>query len=101
LLIFVFGFIVSLAGGMGVIILKENIDKTIHGPALTGQIIGELPLVTIPYIVTAEEMAGSKRLLRYALFATSGTVLLVILLVHILYMPMDVLWYVALRKLGL
>lgn len=64
-------------------------------------LLGSAPLAVIPTVETANEIRR-QRIARFFVFAgLFAGVYVVMLLVHSLVMPLDVLWYVGLRKLGL
>ncbi len=94
------GLVLSLGGGLASVAMAEALDQTVHGRAGLQRLTGEPPLAMIPRIETA---ADRRRRLLYRLLALVGVLLLlagVLLAVHLLFMPLDVLWYTALRKLG-
>jgi hypothetical protein len=62
---------------------------------------GEQPLVVIPFIENAEDIANKKkRRLKLLSFLIAGFIFAV-LFFHFVIMPLDVLWYVLFRKVGL
>lgn len=97
----ILGFMLALGSGLGLVMLKENMDKSIHGETVLYEIMGDAPLAAIPYIVTDEERVRHKRLQRYSLAGMSASAILVVVLVEVFIMPLDVLWFVVMRKLGL
>ena len=99
-LIVVAGFILSLASGLGLLFVLEKMDRTFRSPLAVNRYLGQPPLVSIPHIVTAKEAKATRRG-RY--FMAGGMVVGCMLLataIHLAWMPLDVLWYAALRKLG-
>lgn len=97
----VLGFMLALGSGLGLVMLKENLDKSIHGVDVLHELMGDSPLATIPYIITDEERVRHKRLVRNSLVGVSASVIVAIVLVEVLLMPLDVLWFVVMHKLGL
>jgi hypothetical protein len=92
--------VVSFAGGFGAGAAAEALDSRIHGRSGISSITGVPPLAVIPMLHNRESSALEIR--RRVLIA--GTVLLVIismlLAVHFLLMPLDVLYFRALRVVG-
>ncbi len=94
------GVVLSLGGGMASVAVAEALDQSVHGRAGLQRLVGDPPLAVIPRIETAADRR--RRLLR-RLFVLLALLLLLagaLLAVHLLLMPLDVLWYAALRKLG-
>lgn len=99
--LFMLSIILAIGAGMGLVMLKENLDKSISGPNVVQEIMGDSPLAEIPYIVTNEERAIHKRILKYSIGGIIAATVVAVILVDILFMPLDVLWFVVMRKLGI
>ena len=98
--IFLLGLLFSVGGGIGVVTLVENIDNTVRGSKGVAQLLGKPPIGVIPYIETEQDRI--RRAMGRKIFIISivaGSVLLLVL-THLLFMPLDVLWFVLLRRLG-
>jgi len=54
----------------------------------------------VPMIFTSEDYARMRRRRRLAFAGTVGAIAIALLLTHLFYRPLDVLWDVALRKLA-
>ncbi|RME35947.1 MAG: lipopolysaccharide biosynthesis protein [Gammaproteobacteria bacterium] len=95
------GLVLSLGGGLASVAMAEALDQTVHGRAGLRRLVGEPPLAVIPRIETAADRRG--RVLRRLLTLLLLLALLAgaLLAVHLLIMPLDVLWFTALRKLGM
>jgi succinoglycan biosynthesis transport protein ExoP len=95
------GFILALVAGVGSIAVREMLDSSLRGAKAVAAVMNTEPLVTIPYfVIDAELKEGLER--RYKILiglVVAGIV--VLLLVHFAYKPLDVIWYVVQRKLGL
>jgi len=101
LAILIVGVILAGLAGAGSAGLSEMLDQSIRGTRQLTELIGVAPLATIPYLLIDEEQQ-SRRQIRYGLLgAIAGTVLLVLLIVHFFVIPLDVAWYIVMRKLGL
>jgi len=101
LLIIIAGFILSVLGGIGTVILVQAINRNILGSQHLAAIVGVSPLVTVPHIYTQREAARVRRrkpmIVATSLFLATAT----ILVIHFAVMPVDVLWIVFTQRLGL
>jgi succinoglycan biosynthesis transport protein ExoP len=98
------GIILAAGAGLGVGVLLEATDQSIRSAGSLQSVIGYMPLVTIPYITTPKEDARDKpSRTPYIIALGLGTtgLLVMLLLIHFFYKPLDVLWYVVLTKLGI
>jgi hypothetical protein len=77
------------------------LDEGIRGEADLAALLGTQPLATIPFIVIDAEQTPPKTRLYVALGSAGLAIAVVLLTIHFAYKPLDVLWYVALRKFGL
>jgi uncharacterized protein involved in exopolysaccharide biosynthesis len=102
-LIAVLGIVLSLGLAVGAVALLESLDDTIRGRRDLSLLVGGSPLAIIPLIAYQEAVAGPPRWRRFLLVGagTVGALALALLAIHLLYRPLDVLWFVVLRKLGM
>lgn len=99
--ILMLGVMFSFAGGMGTVAVSEGMDNTVRGGRALTALMKLPPLGTIPYIETAEDVRKRRRR-RWLLGVTIVvSVVAAIAAVHFLFKPLDVLWYVVLRRLGI
>lgn len=99
-LIVVLGLFLAIGGGLGMVILMDSMDTTLRGRKMVMAIAGAPPLAVIPEISTRKD---DKKKRVYLWLALAGVLLLfglMLLGVHLFYKPLDVLWYVLLRKFG-
>ncbi|MAF84701.1 MAG: hypothetical protein QGH93_00115 [Gammaproteobacteria bacterium] len=87
--------------GFGLVPLKESMDHSIWGAKMLDSIQGAPPIAEIPLIVTRQEAVHARRVSIIAWAGAPLAILLVAISVHFLLRPLDVLWYVAMRKLGM
>ncbi|WAK01149.1 hypothetical protein [Methylobacter sp. YRD-M1] len=99
--ILLMGFVASIGAGFGAGYLREMMDGSIRGHRSLAHIVGAEPLVVVPYIKNQEDIDRTRRnIINFSIIA--GVLLLgMIVSVHTLYMPLDVLWYKAWNRLGL
>ncbi|ROS06131.1 uncharacterized protein involved in exopolysaccharide biosynthesis [Sinobacterium caligoides] len=103
IVIVILGLLLSAGVGLAVALLKDALDQSIRGNNAVMGVTGVMPLVTIQYIKNPEEMMRSEPN-RKLLIVFGGLILLVITsmaLIHFFYKPLDVMWFIALRKLGI
>jgi uncharacterized protein involved in exopolysaccharide biosynthesis len=55
------GILLSLLGGAGSVVIAEFMNQSIHGAEHLSQLLGALPLVTVPYIASKEEKTAHGR----------------------------------------
>lgn len=99
--ILVFGLVLSIFGGLGGVLVAEALDTKIRGRAGVRAILTSPPLAAIPYVEGDEPPRTRRRTIRRALAAGFTLIVVILASVHIAYEPLDVLWFVTLRKLGL
>jgi uncharacterized protein involved in exopolysaccharide biosynthesis len=98
--IMLLGIVFSAGGGLGAAVAAENLDRSVRGSKGVAAITGALPIAMIPVIPTGLEKDASHRRRAVVGAAAAGAVGMMLLAVHAFIMPLDVLWFVALRKLG-
>jgi succinoglycan biosynthesis transport protein ExoP len=85
------GLVLATGGSAALTMLMETLHGTIRGIGAVSAILGQRPLVTVPYISVASE-AGRRRRTYLALLAAALVALaLAVVAVHFLYMPLDLL----------
>jgi succinoglycan biosynthesis transport protein ExoP len=94
------GLVLALAGGVGAGAAAENLDHSIRTPEMLRALTQAPPLAVIPYIANSEDRDRAARRRLLWRMGTAASVLLLLALLHFLWMPLDVLWFSALRKLG-
>jgi len=100
-LIIIFGLMFALAAGFGTVALLESTDGTVRGREDLQALLTAPPLAVIPIMLTAADRAYRRRLRRQALLGGVVGLFAALALVHIFYRPLDVLWVVALRRIGI
>jgi polysaccharide biosynthesis transport protein len=99
-LILTFGVVLALAFGLGSVVLLEGTDGTVRGRQDLEKLLSTPPLAIIPVMRTAADRARAWRWRRNALVGSVASVFVALALIHVFYRPLDVLWYQALRRLG-
>lgn len=101
ILIFVLGLFLAMAAAIGFAILIDAIDDTVVGEKGVLKLVGEQPMAVIPIITNEQEIQKARRLK----VAVASLVMLItigsISLVHFVIKPLDVMWFVLARKIGI
>ncbi len=95
-----FGLIMALAGGMGTVLVLENLDRSVRNRRDLESLLNVPPLAVLPRMLTAADRAGQRRLRRQVMAGAIGALVAALILAQVFYRPLDVLWTIALRKLG-
>ncbi len=101
LLIVAAGFFLSLMAGLGSVVAAQLISQSVVGPRHLAALVGVSPLVTIPHIYTLQERSESNKRNRYIIIASVLLFILAVIVFSFTVMPLDVLWAVIARRLGL
>jgi succinoglycan biosynthesis transport protein ExoP len=99
-LVLIAGLILSIGLAVGMLWIMATFDSTVRTRADLLQLVGVPPLALVPHISTRGEARAARRRLRFALGSAVGTACIAIVLVHVFYRPLDVLWFSFTRKLG-
>lgn len=95
------GSMLAFAGGIGATAVAEALDPAIYGRAALTALTGLPPLAVIPEIITPGERRSRVAIRLAAVIAVLVALAAALLAIHLLYQPLDVLWFRALRKFGL
>jgi len=100
ILILALGFVLSIGAGIGAAAMRESFDASVRGPSDIRQMLQVPALASIPVIITEEARVRHKKIVRYSWGGGAVAVILVAALVHVLILPLDVLWLSLLRRFG-
>ncbi|MDH3590043.1 MAG: lipopolysaccharide biosynthesis protein, partial [Gammaproteobacteria bacterium] len=95
------GLVLSMAGSVGSTAVSESMDRSVHGPKGLAAVLGAPPIATIPFIANDLDSTRDRRTIWLVIAGIAASILLVLVLVHFLYRPLDILWFTLLRKLGI
>jgi uncharacterized protein involved in exopolysaccharide biosynthesis len=100
LAILLLGAFLAMAGGVGAGVAADNVDRRIYTADQLRRVMRVAPLAVIPYLPTESELTALGR--RRAVFGLAGLGVVVAgaVALHLAWMPLDVLWYAIMRKLG-
>jgi succinoglycan biosynthesis transport protein ExoP len=100
LAIILLGTFLAIVGGIGGGVAADNLDPTIYTADQLGRIMRVVPLVTVPYLPLEEEVMKLGRRRAAVGLAGLGLVAVGMLVVHLAWIPLDVLWFMIIRKLS-
>ncbi|HYD32265.1 MAG TPA: Wzz/FepE/Etk N-terminal domain-containing protein [Azospirillaceae bacterium] len=100
-LIVALGFMLAFGGGLGSVIAAEAMSQAIHSSRRIYDIAGELPLATIPYIKCPSEITRRRRKMMIAAAVTVAAIIIGLIIVDQYVIPLDVVQFMIMRKLGL
>ena len=100
LAILLLGAFLAIVGGVGTGVAADNVDRRIFTADQLGRAMRGVPLTVIPYLPSEGELVALGR--RRAAVSLAGLGVLVVgaVVLHLAWMPLDVLWYTIMRKLG-
>ena len=95
------GLLVSIGAGLGFAFLREGLDSGIQTTGELASLMGEPPLVTIPYIENELDIKKGQKSWRRSRLVAILVGIVILLCLHFFYMPLNVLYFVILNRLGL
>jgi protein tyrosine kinase modulator len=95
------GFILALAGGIGSGAAAESLDHSIRTPEQLARLTQLSPLAVIPFMPNEQDLSRAVRRRRILRGAGVGALVTILALLHVFVVPLDVLWYAALRRFGI
>ena len=94
------GFILALAGGIGSGAAAESLDHSIRTPEQLVRLTQLSPLAVIPFMPNEQDLSRAVTRRRLLQGAGVGALVVILALLHVFVMPLDVLWFAALRRFG-
>jgi hypothetical protein len=87
----------SLGSGFGYIAVAEALGNTVRRRSLAMD-LGTTLLSVIPYKENQEDVARRLKTKRLVITTAAVSLVVVVILVHFLWTPLDVLWFKGLRR---
>lgn len=97
--ILLLGILLSAAIAFGIALIREMLDDAVHDRATVLALTGLMPIAVLPTIYTANEVSSGRYRKILLLLLAMAAVSAGLLLVHLYYLPLDVLFYKVLRKI--
>jgi len=95
------GVILALAAGIGSGAAAESLDHSIRTPAQLTRLTQLSPLAVIPFMPNEQDLSRAIKRRHLLQGAGVGALVTILLLLHAFVMPLDVLWFAALRRFGI
>ena len=95
------GFILALAGGLGSGAAAESLDHSIRTPEQLSQLTQSFPLAVIPFMPNEQDLSRAVKHRRLLKGAGVGALVTILVLLHVFVVPLDVLWFAALKRFGI
>lgn len=99
--ILLLGMILSLGGGVAYAGVLESMDSSIKSSKMLSALLNAPLLSVIPYMENSEDRRKKTKLKTSLVLGVIAGITLIALLIHFLWVPLDVLWYKILRKLDI
>lgn len=99
--ILILGLVVSMVGGLGYGAAVDSLDHAVRNAGSVERIVRSAPLAVLPFVPNSEDEAKARRRRRWLVWGGVGGVGIALIVIHTLWLPLDILWFAALRKLGL
>lgn len=100
LAIVLLGFILAVGGGIGSGAAAESLDHSIRTPEQLAQLTQLFPLAVIPFMPNEQDLSRAVKRRRLLKGAGVGALVTILALLHVFVVPLDVLWFAALRRFG-
>ncbi|MES1191663.1 MAG: Wzz/FepE/Etk N-terminal domain-containing protein [Steroidobacter sp.] len=98
--ILVLGVVLAIGGAVGLAAVRETLDTSIRNRRDLESLLNVPPLAIVPWIETAADRAVAVRNQRITVAGSIGLLVIMLAAVHLFYRPLDVLWMVLWRRLG-
>jgi succinoglycan biosynthesis transport protein ExoP len=95
------GVILAVGGGIGSGAVAESLDHSIRSPEQLLTLTQHFPLAVIPFMPNEEDVSRVRIKRRLAQTAGLGVFGTALVIVHVYVIPLDVLWFTALRRVGM
>ena len=96
--IIILGLLLSIGGSLGFVTVAESMDRSVRGVRGVISVLEFPPLSVIPYLPTSEDMVRAGKTRKIIIASVASSFVLLVLLVHFFWTPLDVLWFKGLRK---
>jgi len=101
LVIVLLGCILALGGGIGTGAVAESLDHSIRTPEQLARLTQLFPLAVIPFMPNERDLSRAIKRRQLLRGAGVGAFVTILALLHVFMMPLDVLWFAALRRFGI
>ena len=95
------GLLLAVCGGVGSGVVVESLDHSIKTPDQLVTLTQQFPLAVVPFMPNEEDFSRARMRRRIFKTAGIGAVGATLFFLHVFVIPLDVLWFSALRRFGL
>ena len=99
--IMLLGVILSMGGGVAYAGVLESLDSSIKSSKELVSVLKAPLLSVIPYIENAQDRGRKRKGRGVVVVAIIAIILTATMLIHFFWIPLDVLWFAVMRKLGM
>ncbi len=96
--ILLLGILLSAAIAFGIGLFRETLDDAVYDRATVLQLTGLMPIAVLPTMYTVDELSKNRTKKLVVVIACLALIIFALLMFHLFYMPLDVLYYKMLRK---
>ncbi|GAO34655.1 lipopolysaccharide biosynthesis protein [Sulfuricella sp. T08] len=97
--ILLIGMVLSLGGGFAYAGVLEGMDSSIKSSKVLAGLLNAPLLSVIPFMENSEDRSKKTKLKTSLVIGAIVGIALILLSIHFLWQPLDVLWYMIMRKL--
>ncbi|MDB4516171.1 Wzz/FepE/Etk N-terminal domain-containing protein [Crocinitomicaceae bacterium] len=90
--------VLALGAGVGSAAVAESVNASVRGAKGIVALLNTAPLAVIPYLPNAAETRARKQKRLIMLITVIAGIIIMLLMVHFLFSPLDVLWFRGMRK---
>lgn len=95
------GFVLALGFATGIAALRENLNTTIKSSADLTRLTGLPILTTMPVMENNHERRRRHSRYLFIILLGAGALATALTLIHIYYMPLDIVWIKIIRRMGI
>ncbi len=93
--------VLSVMLGAAVVVVRESLDQTVRGVSVVSDLVGATPMALLPYMASEDETLKESSSTKKAVLVLAVIFVVVLLLFHFFVKPLDVTWFIMLRRLGI
>jgi uncharacterized protein involved in exopolysaccharide biosynthesis len=97
----VLGIVASLAIALGVVLARDAVDSSVRGVRDLTRLVEVPPLAVIPAVETLADRSRRRRIARLSWSGSVAVIAVAAVLVHVLWRPLDIVWFALMRRMGL
>ncbi|WP_309674017.1 lipopolysaccharide biosynthesis protein [Pseudomonas sp.] len=94
------GFLLAPVGAGALVMLLEMMSQRVRGAQALASVLGRRVLVSIPYVHTKAELARRRKWRTLSIVCGVAIIAIFLVLLHFLYMPLDLLMFKALGRIA-